>query len=397
MSKIVRKWRPDDYWRIGEHESWFQDMALEGLHLKSIGYNIAKFEQGEPKKTKYRIDIYQGEHTNKEQKKFYAESGWDFVTDYDEFNIYSSPEELNAPELHSDPVEQAYTLKTLEDKMNGILFMTVIAPILILVLLWYILFKDSTPSLAILDDFTMRTIILLVIGSRGFHKTTSSYLAIKSLRKKLLDGKPIDHNAPWKNRNSKSKIISRTLFVLSLLILIFPLITIRKRERKTLPVTISNLPIVRLADIEQNEDLIREESYFDEELDYGNYYEYNWNLLAPIQYETYEKGSVANKTWEHNSMPYTPRIITDSYKLAIPKMSQGVFNGLIKKSKVYSDGEFIEIDNSNFEGLVINKDERLTEVFAYKGYGVIRVGYIGQADLNNIIKAIENKIDLISK
>ena len=55
LSKIVRKWRPDDYWRIGEHESWFQDMALEGLHLKDIGYRMAKFEKGEPKKTKYRI------------------------------------------------------------------------------------------------------------------------------------------------------------------------------------------------------------------------------------------------------------------------------------------------------------------------------------------------------
>lgn len=40
LSKIVRKWRPDDYWRIGEHESWFQDMALEGLHLKKIGKEL---------------------------------------------------------------------------------------------------------------------------------------------------------------------------------------------------------------------------------------------------------------------------------------------------------------------------------------------------------------------
>lgn len=35
MNKIVRRLRPSNYWRIGEHESWFQDMAAEGLYLKS--------------------------------------------------------------------------------------------------------------------------------------------------------------------------------------------------------------------------------------------------------------------------------------------------------------------------------------------------------------------------
>lgn len=396
LSKIARKWRPDDYWRIGEHESWFQDMALEGLHLKSIGYRMAKFEEGEPKKTRYRIDIYQGEHTNKEQKQFYAENGWDFVTNYDDFNIYSSPAELNAPELHSDPKEQAYTLKTLEDKMNALFFLNTIGPLVMIFLIYYIFIKDSNFYLALLDDFTLRSVGILLIGSRGFFDSTRSFFAVKSLRKDLLEGIPIDHNAPWENRNRKNKIISRKLFGLSLLFLIFPLISITKTERKTLPVNSSNLPIVRLADIEQDEGLIREESYFDEELDYGNYYEYNWNLLAPIQYETYENGSIANKIWEHNSKPYTPRIITDSYKLAIPKMSQGVFNGLIKKAKVYGGGNFIEIYNPNFEKLVIHVNERLTEVFAYKGASVIRVGYIGQADINNIIKAIEDKIDLIT-
>ena len=37
-----------DLWRIGEYESWFSDMASEGLHLKKVGYLFAHFEKREP-------------------------------------------------------------------------------------------------------------------------------------------------------------------------------------------------------------------------------------------------------------------------------------------------------------------------------------------------------------
>ena len=397
LTKMVRKWRPDDYWRIGEHESWFQDMALEGLHLKSIGYRMAKFEEGEPKKTRYRIDIYQGEHTNKEQKEFYGESGWDFVTNYDDFNIYSSPVEINAPELHSDPKEQAYTLKTLEDKMNALFFLNTIGPLVMIILIYFILIKDSNFYLALLDDFTLRSVGILLIGSRGFYDSTRSFFAIKSLRKELLEGKQIDHNAPWENRNRKSKIISRTLFVLSLLFLIFPLISITKTERKTLPSNSSNMPIVRLADIEKDENLIIDEQHFDDQINYSSYYEYNWNLLAPIKYESYENGTIEDKTWGHNNQPYTPRIITDYYKLSTSKMSEKIFNGLVKKEKSNSKGDFTEVYNPNFEKLVIHKHERFNEAIAYKGSEIIKVRYFGEQAVENIIQAIEDKIDLIAQ
>lgn len=395
LGKIVRKWRPDDYWRIGEHESWFSDMALEGLHLKDIGYRIAKFEKGEPKKTRYRIDIYQGEHTDKEQKEFYGESGWDFVTNYGEFNIYASPTELNAPELHSDPVEQSYTLKTIENNMSALFFVSAMGPIIMVVLLYFILFRDSTLSLGLLNNFAMRAVIIFIIGSRGLYDSTRSLLAIRSLRKDLLAGKPIDHNAPWREKHRRSKTISRTLFIISLLVLIFPLISIIKSETKTLPLTSGNLPIVRLTEIEQNPELIIDISDVDDKINYANYYEYTWNLLAPIIYESQQRGIVPNEVWEEDGSPYDPFVTTNTYKLAIPDMSQGVFNGLIKKSKVNSNGEFLQVENPNFDNLVIYNEKRFTEVFAYKGAGVIRVRYIGKSNVEDIIKAIEEKMVLI--
>lgn len=57
MNKTVYKLRPSDYWRIGEHESWFADMAAKGFQLKKMGLQFVQFIKGEPKEMKYRMDV----------------------------------------------------------------------------------------------------------------------------------------------------------------------------------------------------------------------------------------------------------------------------------------------------------------------------------------------------
>ena len=56
MSKTMRKMMMGDGWRIGEHESWFSDLAKEGWHLQKVGAFFVHFERGESKDTRYRID-----------------------------------------------------------------------------------------------------------------------------------------------------------------------------------------------------------------------------------------------------------------------------------------------------------------------------------------------------
>lgn len=109
MNKTVYKLRPSDYWRIGEHESWFADMAAKGFQLKKMGLQFVQFIKGEPKEMKYRMDVSINKKISPELIQMYAESGWDYVTSNNFFHVFSSPVELNAPELHTDPAEQSYT------------------------------------------------------------------------------------------------------------------------------------------------------------------------------------------------------------------------------------------------------------------------------------------------
>lgn len=113
MAKTIRKLRPSDYWRIGEHESWFADMAAEGLYIKKMGKFFAKFVKGEPNKMKYRIEVTSGQGITPDQMDLYSDNGWEYVTSYNVFHVFSSPAILNAPELHTDPGEKLLLLKYL--------------------------------------------------------------------------------------------------------------------------------------------------------------------------------------------------------------------------------------------------------------------------------------------
>ena len=379
LSKIVRKWRPDDYWKIGEHESWFQDMALEGLHLKKTQKRTAKFEIGEPKETRYRIDIHNSEYSNINKNQIYKENGWEYVTEYDEFQVYSSPTKLNAPELYTDPIEQAHTLKTIENKIAGLLGIFTIAPITLLIMLYLMIFKDSTFAYGLLKDEALFIPLIFLVGLKGIYDKGRAFSEIRKLRTNLIEGKLIDHNAQWRNKNKNKRIISSILLILIVTFYIMSSKSIGYRNTVKLEDSNTDLPIVRLADIEQSPNFTITGK------DSRSWYYSKWNIFAPIYYETYEYGE------EH-----TPSIMTNTYKLITPKMSPGVFNGLIRDT-IDNEFEYIKVENSNLDKLEVYKSKRFIDVFAYKGSGLIKVRYFGKADLKDIIKAVEDKILLISE
>lgn len=50
------KYPPSDVFNIREIEAWLEKMAAEGLLLKEAGAYAWRFEEGEPKSVRYRID-----------------------------------------------------------------------------------------------------------------------------------------------------------------------------------------------------------------------------------------------------------------------------------------------------------------------------------------------------
>jgi hypothetical protein len=399
MDKVTRRFRPADYWRIGEHESWFSDMAAQGLHLAKMGFWFAHFTKGEPESTRYRIEISMNrKKLSQEQIQFYAESGWDYVTNYGNFHVFSSPLERNVPELHTDPVEQSYTLKELDRKHTKNALLVVATTILMLAWIFLFAFIGDTPVLSLVEGFWFQQVIASLTGIYVAVASLQAALSIRALRKTLAEGKAVNHDAPWKKHYRVSLITGFLFISLAMFSVVLPWVHIARSETKTLPETGTDLPIVRLADVEQNPQLARKQSYLHDNIDWGNRYSYDWSLLAPIQYQADEHGVVPDAVWKDGSGEYSPSIRSSVYQLRLPQLGEVFVNDLVKRYGMVNEGEiFSEVEHAGFDLLIVHEREHAKEVFVLKGKGVMHVRYFGQADLEAIIENTAQKIGFISE
>jgi hypothetical protein len=383
VNKFVYKLRPCDYWRIGENESWFSDMASKGFHLEKTGIHFAKFIKGEPQKKKYRIDI--SKPITSEQMAIFTESGWYYVTHYKEFYIYASPEEKNAPELHTDSVEQSYTLKHLDNKLLFNFVFTAIATIITMGFLYAVLRRGNITLSLIEGNFIQQLIVTLLM----IYIVYSSFQAARSiriLRRKLMLGKPINHNAPWKKYlNTKIILIIIYFTVLINFGTIIPIAQILLNEMNHLPTEDTSLPIVRLWDLEEGINELKGQSYTINDRRDISVYSYDWSIFAPIQYDATEK--------IHMNDHYA-YITTKFYQLRFPSMSESLLQDLINKYGIKDiNSKSIALHHSKFDVLIVNEaSDKIKQVFASKGKFVIYVRYHGNADLESVIENISFKM-----
>lgn len=398
MTNIVRKLRPNDYWRIGEHESWFSDMSLQGLHLHKMGTTFAHFKKGEPKRMEYRIEVTKNKSISDEQIEMYEENGWDYVTSYQYFHVFASPVERNATELHTDPAEQAYTLQRLSKRLilNGIVVAVGFA--LIIGMLGSTLFLDGTPILRLVEGVILQQIIFIFILLYLVYLSIRAMLAIRALRRNLKEGKAINHHAPWEKTLRTNTVFSVVFLTIALASTALPLIQILKSETLTLPEGDSDLPIVRLADIEQNPMLVREQYFMKDGVDWANSYSTNWSLFAPVQYESDEHGVIEDNVWGDESGTYSPSVSTEVYELTFQAFALPLVSDLIEWHSYGDETEpYVEINHPEFDQLIVYEEVEKKELFASKGKVVMYIRYYGYAEMESIIENAAQKIRLLAQ
>ena len=398
MTSIVRKLRPSNYWRIGEHESWFSDMSLQGLHLHNMGTSLAHFEKGKPQKMEYRIEVTKNKSISDEQIEMYEENGWDYVTSYQYFHVFASPVERNATELHTDPAEQAYTLQRLSKRLILNVIVGAVGFAFIIGMLGASLFLDGTPILRLVEGFILQQMIMVFILLYLVYLSIRAMLAIRALRRNLKEGKSINHHAPWEKTLRKNTAISIVFVTIALASTTIPWIQILKGETVTLPEGDSDLPLVRLADLEQNPMLVREEYYMRDGIDRGNSYSTNWSLFAPVQYESDENGVIEGKVWLDESGTYSPSISAEVYELTFQAFASPLVADLIKWHSYGDETErYVEINHAEFDQLIVYEEAEKKELFASKGKVVMYIRYYGYAEMESIIENAAQKIRLLAE
>lgn len=389
MRDTVRKFMPDDIWNLGRNESWFSDLAEEGLHLRRIGLAFAVFERGEPKKMKYRIDVISPAPTE-EQLEIYNESGWQFVTNIKELHIFSSPEESNYPELHTDPVEQSYTLTVLNKRLRSQVILISVCMALFFGMMFSMFFFEQTPTLAMMEAGGIQRPLLIFVEGYVFYIVIRNFIALRNLRKSLFEGNPINHREDWRKPRLVNGLIGAFFILVSFLTICIPAAEIAVSKTYTLPETPVDLPVIRLAEIEQNAALEREDGFFLRDVDWRNRVSYDWSPLSPVKYEISEHGVVQNEMWDDNSGSYSPSVETHYFKLLIPSMADSLIQDLMEwyVDDYEPDLTIRERDHAFFEKLVIAQSGIRKEIFACSGNEVIYVQYFGKAKAEDIVKLL---------
>lgn len=398
MGKIVYKLRPTDTWRIGEHESWFMDMSMKGLHLKKMGSLFAQFEKGEPKQIEYRIEVSNNKNISNEQIDMYEDNGWDYVTSSHYLHVFSSPKERKAPELHTDPAEQAFTMEQLNKEFNKNAILMTLSTTLFIGILGALWLLDRTPFLHLVEGTALYQSILVLYYVYQVYFVTRGMLAIRALRKNLIEGKAINHHVPWKRSLQRNKLFFTLILAIVFINTAFVFIQLARNDTYTLPIGASNLPFVRLADVEQNPNLERVEGGFSGEVHPAYYYHTNSSILAPKQYDVVEEGVIEGEKWADGSGTYSPVITTKVYQLTFKSFATPLIKDLMKMYTFgYESEPFLNLAHPDFDQLITHEQDGRKVLYASKGKVVMLVQYVGNAEMGSIIDNVAEKMKQITE
>ncbi|MGM9574817.1 MAG: DUF2812 domain-containing protein [Oscillospiraceae bacterium] len=118
MSKYVKRVIPFESSDIPAIQKWLEDMAQQGLFYSGCGIFCAKFEKGEPRETRYRLDFCDVVACDipDEKKEMYEKNGWQVVDEFKSDLIVLCTDDPEAPEIYTEHSNLVKPLKKLAAK-----------------------------------------------------------------------------------------------------------------------------------------------------------------------------------------------------------------------------------------------------------------------------------------
>lgn len=123
--KRVYRLAPCPDYDLERMETWLSDMAAEGLYLHSDGFflGFGNFYRAEPKEVRYHLSAsyypikwLDYAQPDSEQLDMSEDLGWKYICSRGQFYIFMT-EDMNAPELDSDPEVRALALNMVRKRV----------------------------------------------------------------------------------------------------------------------------------------------------------------------------------------------------------------------------------------------------------------------------------------
>lgn len=220
--KYVRKITPVPLSDAEGLESWLEDLALQGLYLKTFRPLFCTFTPGPAKKTRYRLEpcrLRPDDDPPRSMLELYQEFGWDYAGAANNAMLIFSTQDPEAPELHTDPALQSQRWKKLyRSARRGFVWD---AALLVLVAVLTALLLEDTP---ILNLLTTSAVPLILFGLYQLCSLPAAWAEVQDLSRlvrRLEAGEPMDHRAPYPRRRLVP-LLSFSLCILLIVLLVLP-------------------------------------------------------------------------------------------------------------------------------------------------------------------------------
>lgn len=215
MSKFVKRVIPFESCDIPAIQSWLEDMAEKGLFFKECGVFFAKFEKGEPKDMRYRLDFCDVVACDipEEKKELYERSGWNVVGDFKNDCVVICTENPDAPEIYTDCELLVKPLKNIMLKYR--IYVAALC-VMLLTALVHCGLPDSVGVIRFLCNITTpylaAALVLIVLLAAEIIFGAARLIKLKAIAKRIKNGADI----PNGEKGAFSRAVGKVLIPLAI-------------------------------------------------------------------------------------------------------------------------------------------------------------------------------------
>lgn len=215
MSKFVKRVIPFESCDIPAIQNWLENMAEKGLFFKECGVFFAKFEKGEPKDMRYRLDFCDVVACDipEEKKELYERSGWNVVGDFKNDCVVICTDDPDAPEIYTDCELLAKPLKSIISKYR--IYLAALC-VMLLTALVHCGLPDSVGVIRFLCNITTpylaAALVLIVLLAAEIIFGAARLIKLKAMAKRIKNGADI----PNGEKGGFSRAVGKVLIPLAI-------------------------------------------------------------------------------------------------------------------------------------------------------------------------------------
>lgn len=387
---FVRRLVPVDFLDLDGLELWLEEMAAKGLHFQGFGALFAHFQRGAPAQVRYhaeptpdkRRDVIPGQAAD------CGELGWRYVGKIGWLAIFRTIAP-DAPDFHTDPVTQSYTLERMTRTMTRYTWLLLAFMIpLTAFLIWARLDSSFGLVLSLVRSGSLYSSFVFLLDLVLTVHIVREVWGLCRLRRRLRAGIPHQRPARWRHTGLVRQGYTLLLCVLALAQIggacaYFLGPTRWSTELSSLD---RPAPVLSLAELE-GEGYAPEPFWYPgyEGPDRDNYVSYEWKALARI-YEVDQAGVVDGDR---------RRLDMEWYSLTLPFLAAPLLDDLMDYHLYdlpYRPERYAieELTVSGFDRLVVvdNVSYGGQQLFAQVGRRVVYLDYSGPLDLRDHLEDV---------